>query len=253
MKQSMKRVITGTPLEKTIRKLYAVLSPSANKSLAYNLQTVDVMRHSLTRHSNCIDVGCHVGSILRGMIKLAPDGTHLAFEPVPDLYQGLVDSFSSHPNVRIYNLALSDTVGETTFQYVVSNPGYSGLRRRKYPRPNERVEEIKVNTDLLDNVVPDDLPIHLIKVDVEGAELQVFKGAIETIKKNQPIIIFEHGAGGSDYYGTTPNEVYGLLVEQGGLKISTMQSWLNNGSALTEEEFSELFYRGIEYYFVAHP
>ena len=66
-------------------------------------------------------------------MKLAPDGTHLAFEPIADLYyQGLVDSFSSYPNVRIYNLALSDTVGEATFQYVVSNPGYSGLRRKKY-------------------------------------------------------------------------------------------------------------------------
>jgi len=63
-----------------------------------------------------------------------------------------------------------------------------------------------------------------------------------------------HGKGSSDYsYGTTPNEVYDLLVEQCGLKISTMQSWLNNGSVLAEKEFSELFYRGIECYFVATP
>lgn len=148
---------------------------------------------------------------------------------------------------------MSDTAGEATFQYVTSDPSYSGLRRRKYPRPNERIREIRVKTDLFDNVVPNNLPVHFIKVDVEGAELQVFKGAIETIKKNRPVIVFEHGAGGSDYHGTTPDEVYGLLVDKSDLKVSTMQGWLANGSALTREEFSEHFCRGSEYYFIAHP
>ena len=36
------------------------------------------------------------------------------------------------------------------------------------------------------------LPISVIKIDVQGAELSVIKGALSLIKKNKPIIVFEH-------------------------------------------------------------
>ncbi|MBM4092428.1 MAG: FkbM family methyltransferase, partial [Planctomycetes bacterium] len=151
--------------------------------------------------------------------------------------------------------ALSDKPGNTTFQHVVTNPGYSGFRQRRYDRPHEEIKEIQVKTERLDNLIPDTTPIHFIKVDVEGAELQVFQGATETIRKNHPYIVFEHGVGAADHYGTTPENVFDLLVGQCGLRMFLMADWLARGDAdsLSREAFCEQFYSRENYYFLAGP
>jgi FkbM family methyltransferase len=248
----LKNFIIGSPLDGIARKAYHFLDAPppvdlvALKNAAYNEQTFAVMRCCLSNNSNCVDVGCHKGSILKEMLRIAPAGTHYAFEPIPELYQELVTSF---PGVKIYGLALSDSVGETSFQHIVSNPQYSGLKRRQYPGPNESIEEITVRTELLDNVISED--ISLIKIDVEGGELQVLRGAVNTIRKSKPVIIFEHGLGAADCYGTAPEQVYDLLSE-GGLYLSLMESWLKGDSPLTRQGFATRFYQG-EFYFMAHP
>jgi FkbM family methyltransferase len=212
------------------------------------------MKQVLQEDSNCIDVGCHVGSILKEILRFAPKGTHFAFEPISGMYQGLMESFGSLVNVHLYDFALSDFVGTTSFQHVVSNPGYSGFRKRRYDRPNEQVQEIIVKTNLLDKLIPKHISIHFIKVDVEGAELQVFKGAVETIKRSRPIIVFEHGLGAADYYKTSPEDIHYLLAMQCGLKFFLMAEWIesNGRASLGREAFCEKFYSG-EYYFMAHP
>jgi Methyltransferase FkbM domain len=107
----------------------------------------------------------------------------------------------------------------------------------------------KVRTDLLDNIVSE--RIDLIKIDVEGAELQVLRGAVNTIRKSKPVIIFEHGYGAAEYYGTTPEQVYDLLTECG-LHLSLMEDWLKGDSSLIREGFAAQFYQG-EFYFMAYP
>ncbi len=91
----------------------------------------------------------------------------------------------------------------------------------------------------------------MIKIDVEGAELEVLKGATETIKRCKPVIVFEHGLGASDHYGTTPDLIFDL-VSGCGLKISTMYNWLHGNPELNKSSFSEQFYKKINYYFIAH-
>ena len=67
--------------------------------------------------------------------------------------------------------------------------------------------------------MPKDFPIHFMKIDVEGAELQVLRGAIQTILKYKPVIVFEHGLGAADHYGTKPEDIYDFLVSECGLSI----------------------------------
>jgi len=247
----LKNLIIGSPLEGLSRKVYHRLLATPPTELSalnaeYDEQTLAVMRRWLKEDSNCVDVGCHKGTILKEMLCIAPTGTHYAFEPLPELCQELRLSF---PGVRIYDVALSDSVGETSFQHVVTDPSYSGLKKRQYPGTNETIKEIKVRTDLLDNIISED--ISLIKIDVEGGELQVLRGAVNTIRKNKPVVIFEHGIGAADYYGTTPEDVYHLLTECG-LCISLMKEWLKGDPPLTREGFTARFYQG-EFYFMAHP
>ena len=182
------------------------------------------------------------------MIHFAPDGEFFAFEPLPDLYQILVQKFAAS-NVRIYDLALSDIEGQTEFYHSRKNPGFSGMMRRL--EDQEAVFTVRMAP--LDNIIPDQQRIDLVKVDVEGAELQVFRGAARTICRWRPIVLFEHGVGGADFYGTKPEQVFEVLVDVCGLRISLVDHWLREGDVLTKKQFSTQFYERTNFFFIAHP
>lgn len=223
-----------------------------NKNASYDIMTYKIFKKYLRDDSICIDVGCHTGSVLKAMMKYAPKGIFYAFEPLPHLYQYLYDNFGANTSVKLFPIALSNKKGTSRFNYVISNPGYSGFLKRRYDRPSEKDTEIVVATDSLDSLIEPDDRISLIKIDVEGAELQVLQGAINTIKKYRPVIIFEHGVGGADIYQTGPDDIYNLLCEECGMNISTLDDWLQNKSLLSRHEFREQFKRGLNYYFIAH-
>jgi len=219
-------------------------------SVDYDRQTLAVMERYLRSDSNCVDVGCHAGLILKEMVRLAPAGSHYAFEPIPELGRALAESY---PQVRVLNLALSDSESEAVFHHVLTNPGYSGLRKRRYDRPGEVIEEIQVQTALLDDLLPGGFRVDFMKIDVEGAELNVLRGAFQTIKRCRPAIVFEHGLGASEFYDDAPPErVYELLNAVCGMQISLMEDWLAERPALTRDAFLEQFYTGANYYFMAH-
>jgi len=226
----------------------------------YDVQTVEVMKRVLSSDSNCLDVGCHTGKVLRHMLQFAPNGTHFAFEPLPDCFSLLVRKFGSLPNVHLKRTAVSDFSGKHEFQYVVSNPSYSGLRKRRYDRPLETIRPIEVEVSRIDDSVPRACVVRFIKIDVEGGELGVMRGGLETIARHRPFIVFEHGLGGADCYGTTPDDIYALLVHEAGLKITLLRNWLlaawsarHCRGSFSLEQFSDEFWEHHNFYFLAFP
>ncbi|QDT64268.1 FkbM family methyltransferase [Calycomorphotria hydatis] len=222
------------------------------KNLYYDKLTELIFRHQDNPSSVCLDVGCHEGALLDNMQDAFPMGTFYGFEPLPHLFEYLQNKYAADNSVTIQNVALSDKNGEATFNHVVSNPGYSGLIKRRYDRPTEEDCEITVKTVRMDDQFADQR-VDVIKVDVEGAELQVFRGGEETIRRNKPVIVFEHGLGAADCYGTTPEMIYDLLVEKCGLKINLLIDYLRAEGPLTREQFSRQFNDHIDFYYVAHP
>lgn len=234
-------------LKKWLKKLPIPLT----KNHRYDIQAKKVLKKVLRKNANCIDVGCHEGEFLDLFLQYAPNGIHYGFEPLPNYYENLKKNYGQ--KCKIYPHALSDQKGESTFNFVVSNPAYSGLQKRNYDKSNEKDTAITVQTDLLDNILPKETQIDFIKIDVEGGEYQVLKGGIQTLKKNQPIIIFEHGLGAADVYGTTPEMVYDLLVEETGFQIATMEAWLKESEGFSKQVFCQHFYKNMDYYFIAFP
>lgn len=237
-------------IKNSAKKIFSVFGLNFTKNQRYDAWTLKIMKRTLKSTSNCVDVGSHKGEVLKEMRTLAPEGKHFAFEPIPDLFANLKQRYNG--NTTIYNYALSDKEGTSTFQHVVSKPAYSGMKQRSYDH-KPTINEIEVKTQTLDAILPQGTPIDLIKIDVEGAELQVLKGARSVLKNQQPIVIFEHGLGASDHYGTTPEDVYGLLVEECGLKISLLPDYLKQRNALSLGQFKDQFYSASNYYFIAHP
>jgi hypothetical protein len=133
---------------------------------------------------------------------------------------------------------------------VVSNPSYSGLIRRKYDNPHEEDVSIEVKTEKMDTVIPLGTKIDLIKIDVEGGELLVLEGAMELLKKQKPVVIFEHGIGASDYYGSSPDKVF-KLFQACKMSIFTLDNFLEKKKPLSLAEFEKQYYNQLNYYFVA--
>lgn len=250
------RLVADTPFETvahwTWSQINGIGRPRARQSARYDRQTQQIMGKVLKRSSNCVDVGCHKGSVLIGMLRNAPAGQHFAFEPIPDLADRLRQRF---PTVRVHQLALSDAAGSATFQHIESEPGYSGFRRMGYVPDSAVVKQIEVRVDTLDHVLPPDLPITLIKIDVEGAQLQVLKGATETIRRNKPFIVFEHGKSAEEAYGIRSEQVFDFLTGDCGLRVSLLDAWLNGRPPLDRTGFagSVGHFAGSEFVFLAHP
>lgn len=253
VKTFVKFQVRGTVFEPLTRRIWDIVNPPSPDILTSRQDDTymnQIMSRVLTKDSNCIDIGCYEGEFLISMLRLAPLGYHYAFEPIPRLAKRIKQKF---PDIDVRQIALSDSENEVCFHNVVGKPAYSGLRERTYPDPDETVEIIKVKTQELDNVLDPELKVNLIKIDVEGAELLVFKGAIQTLKKHKPYIIFEHGKGAADHYETTPNMIYELLVHECGLKLFCLKDWLNNSNPISQQEFVSIYEHKAIWNFLATP
>lgn len=215
------------------------------KNEIYDRQAFEVIQRVLSPDSNCVDVGCHEGVFLEQFLKYAPRGRHYAFEPIPHLAERLKAKYAG---VKIFNCALSDTSGEAVFYVIPEAPALSGLNSREFLEPEKTRQPVRVRTERLDDLVSADTKIDLIKLDVEGAEGMVLRGALETIKRDKPCVILEHGSISSMAFGVSSAEIYELLVEKCGLQISTLRGWLHGEPPLTKSKFC----KPDDWYFLAH-
>lgn len=236
-------------LIRSIKDILLFLHIDLTKNLAYDRMTNAIMRRTIGKNTHCMDIGCHKGEILRKMLKLSPEGTHYGFEPIPRLYQELVNKYGT--KAQIFPYAVSDKNGEAIFHIVENDLAYSGIHKRKYKTKNPIIHDINVTLKSLDEIFPEDTPVGFIKIDVEGGEFDVLKGGEKLIRKNKPFIIFEFGLGASDYYGIDPLEVYQFITERLGLRLATLRTFLKKRAPLKAEDFKHLYETNKEYYFIA--
>lgn len=130
------------------------------------------------------------------MVRHAPLGRHVAFEPLPDLAAALRAEF---PGVDVRECALYDAPGTLPFHRVRASHWHSGLRAMG--RPADQLDTFPVAVRRLDDVLPDGVVPALIKIDVEGAEAGVLAGARDTLRRHRPVVVFEHGAHAAHFPG----------------------------------------------------
>lgn len=197
------------------------------------------IRKAMTRligpDTNCIDIGCHYGSVLGSMIRRAPRGRHMAFEPTPEKAEFLRLRF---PDVDINQVALSDADGETTFWVNSKAAGFNGLRRSG----DGDFDALTVRCARLDDVVATDRRFGYVKIDVEGAELLVFRGGAEFFRRDRPHVLFECGPEGPSAFGFESADLY-REVRELGYDIHTARGWLRSEPPVDQSTFL----RALEY------
>ena len=171
-----------------------------------------LLAFTLDPEDSCVDVGAHDGSVLRDLVRYAPQGRHIAYEPLPDLVDLLRRDF---PAVDVRHAAVSDHAGEVTFHRHARHPTRSSLH--PLGREAAELEPFSVRTEALDASLPEGFAPRLLKIDVEGAEEQVLRGAERTLTTHRPIVVLEHNAD-SRHFGTTSTAIHGLLA-QAGLRV----------------------------------
>jgi FkbM family methyltransferase len=214
----------------------------------YDALTVEVINRACGPGSHCVDIGAGTGDILRHMVAASPLGRHIAVEPLPQCAERLYRDFGG---VVVWQMAASDQSGTAPFVWVSSNPGYSGLRRRPYEHENETLENITVATARLDDLVPTTAEIAVIKVDVEGGELGVLRGATGILRRCRPLIVLEHGGDHvTREYQVTTDDLWGYLTDLG-YRLWTLPGFVDGDPALDRTSLDREL-RTHWYYVAAH-
>ena len=148
-----------------------------------------------SRNVNVIDIGANIGyyTILASRL-IGPEKRVFSFEPQASMVNKLRRNVELNKlsNIEVFPYALADTAGTTTF-----NLPPEGVEAFGSMRANGRFEvakTIQVETHRLDDVLErlNNPKIGLVKMDSEGAELLIFRGATTLLSSpDKPTLIFE--------------------------------------------------------------
>jgi FkbM family methyltransferase len=147
------------------------------------------------RPRTVIDVGANVGQFAVASAKIFPDVTVHSFEPLPDCVRKLEQNLKRLSRTHVYPIALGDEKGEVTMN--VNSHSHSssilalGDRHRKAFPHAQQVATIKVRLSTLDDELgsaPLDGPV-LLKLDVQGYESQVLKGAASLLNRVDHVLL----------------------------------------------------------------
>ena len=156
---------------------------------------------------NVIDIGSNYGLFCRLVWKYSPYCSIMAYEPQPKFCR-LLESWKAK-NFDIVEVALSDRKGNGKLNCPLIGESASLVGWEGSPT-------IDVCTDRLDDLYNGDFPVDLLKIDVDGGELGVLRGAINVLSKTKKVLIEIQDEG-----------VHAFLCNLGfsGKKLSTLD-WL---------------------------
>ncbi len=156
----------------------------------YEPPTTRLITHRLARGSTFVDVGANVGYFtLLGAKCVGGHGKVYSFEPLPAVRRRLEENIQMNQfsHCEVHALAASNVEG--TREFFVGprdHLGVSSLRRLE-----DASETLTVQTATLDEVLPLDIQVALIKIDVEGSECHVLEGMQAILARSRPDIILE--------------------------------------------------------------
>ena len=186
-------------------------------------ETTDTVVSKVKEEMIILEVGADIGYYSLLFSKLVGNnGMIYSFEPIPEA-KGYLDvniCLNNIMNVKSYEFALFDEEG---FSYIEDPFGKSRLNNNP---DMQNYDSIRVQTKKFDSLKINSR-IDLIKIDVEGSEMNVLTGMKETIKKYHPIILLELHCDLIKQYSYLPEDVIGYLEKENYLISPVDQDTIN--------------------------
>jgi len=187
----------------------------------YEPNTLCVLRALLRPGDVFIDVGGNAGIVSLAAAQWVGSTGHVhAFEPSGREYRRLVDTIARNhlSKVTAHRAALGARRGTAVLKVASSQDGGLNTLGRRFPYDHvalETLEDVEVRT--LDEVVATEQvgPISAIKIDVEGMELHVLRGASEIIARDRPALVVEVFGRALEACGASPRALEEVLIAKG--------------------------------------
>jgi FkbM family methyltransferase len=182
-----------------------------------------------------VDVGANRGQSIDSAKVIRPDVRIVSFEPNPLLSKRLSKIYGDDPSITIRGVGLADVPGEfKLFTPTYRGYVYDGLSSLDYESASSwipdhadffydakelRIDEAICSITTLDG---ENLAPGLIKIDVQGTEGKVIRGALKTIERYKPLVLVERDAG--------LNEIRELLTPLGYAEYRVANGRLERGA-----------------------
>jgi FkbM family methyltransferase len=181
----------------------------------------EVLEQHIGTGATFVDIGAHIGYYSLKAAPLAgPTGHVIAIEPNPETIQKLQGNIqaSGARTITVEPVACSDQ--EATLELFGAprfNTGETSLSRANASQDSQAVTSYKVRARRLDDILKDAAVsrVDAIKIDVEGAEYLVLKGASETLDRYHPVILVEIVERQLQGMGTSSKQLIELLRSHG--------------------------------------
>jgi FkbM family methyltransferase len=185
-------------------------------------QDVLLTLRNLVHTGDCVvDVGGHHGLMAVIAAKAAgPQGLIVSFEPNPTAQRIFLENckLNDVPNIRLEPLALSDGIGHAKFYVQKGAVSWNSSFFDNFASQHGRdeIEQIEVNMTTLDAYAADQaLKPAFIKIDAEGSEFLILRGAMKTIQKHNPFISMEFNPESARTANTSVEEMQKVLENAG--------------------------------------
>jgi FkbM family methyltransferase len=182
-----------------------------------------MMENLVEDGDNFFDIGANIGWYSVNVAATRRNAQVYSFEPLPKTYKQLATNveLNSVPNVRLHDFGFSNQVGSFPFYYYAQGSGNASSVNLT-DRPD--VEVVQCNVQTLDGyTATEGIRVDFIKCDVEGAELLVFQGGLQTIAHDKPMVFSEILRKWSAKFNYDPNEIF-VLFRQLGYKAFTAEN-----------------------------
>lgn len=192
----------------------------------YEPHELNALKSLICSDAVCLDVGANIGMYAISFAALVPNGRVVAIEPdrLNLAMLRLNIELNGFNNVEVLPLVLSDVVG--SLQFSVSSDGAFSSLKDTGRKPIART--ITVESSTIDRLMEEGIfsAVNICKIDVEGAELLVLRGAKTLLRDRslQPAaLLVECNAVNQRAYGYNPRDILDL-----------MNSWNYDANSVTE-------------------
>lgn len=163
---------------------------------------LSIVKNLQIKKPTILDIGAHNGESIKQLLYFKPNANILAFEPNKSLAEKLKHKYKNYNNIKIFNFAVSNKKKlffyiPVLFKYELThlssiNKKFLMYRIKNFFRidiSKFRFLKKKIKSFQIDNL---NIKPNLIKIDVEGGELEVVKSGLKLIKKCKPFIVIEY-------------------------------------------------------------